>query len=75
MIQVIPARIEGGRVVPEVALPAGVEGRSVSVLIEGPEPTTREDRESALARLVGLLKGVDLGTDDAYQTYLTEKYR
>jgi hypothetical protein len=77
MIRVIPAHIEGGRVVPDGPIPPPASVRGVSIVFDLGEDRSRSTREAASARLIGLLK--DAGDPDRlreeYVGYLEEKYR
>ena len=67
------AYIESGRVVPVEPLPEESQVRRVTILVEMEElPTARPD--SALPRLLGILKTDVANPRQEYRTYLKEKY-
>lgn len=73
MLKVIPARIENGQVIPDVALPPDAEIQGVSILVNLREETLAKEG-TIVSRLVGILKDVDDPRDE-YGAYLAEKYR
>jgi hypothetical protein len=75
MVQLIPARIEDGKVVPNLPLPATGAIQSVSILVEVAEPSCQADRAAALSRLRGILKENVGDAREEYRRYLEEKYR
>ncbi len=74
MMQLIPARIENGQVVPMTALPEAGTVRSVSILVEV-EEVARPSADAMLPRLLGLLKADADDPRQAYREYLQGKYR
>jgi len=73
MVKVIPARIENGQVIPNVALPPEAEIQQVSILVDLREnPSAGEG--TILSKLVGILKDVEDPREE-YGAYLVEKYR
>lgn len=73
MVKVIPARIENGQVIPDVALPPDSEIQEVSILINLRERTSAKEG-TIVSRLVGILKDVGYSREE-YGAYLAEKYR
>lgn len=74
MIQVIPAHMENGSVVPDLELPADVDVRTVSIVVEVVEREGVAPSQPSSSRLFGILRGRKVTRDD-YREHLEQKYR
>jgi hypothetical protein len=74
MVKVIPAHVENGYVVPDAALPASCQIKSVAILLEVQDTRPPRQGASTFSLLHGILKGYQGDPEADYRRHLEEKY-